>query len=156
MLIFLHQTELTRFYTKKLTRYNVDRSILEGFINLLELHNIPDIRSAIISNDIDLSQIWRLRQRKVSSDFRKWLREADPQSISDLEKAYIRVIGKITQADSLPVRSLRFAITSIAGLNPISGLIAGFVDNFFVDKWLSGYSPRLFFDELSNLFVNKF
>ncbi len=140
---------------KKLSRCKLDKSLLESFISLLELNNIPDIRYAVKSDDIDLSKIWSIREKKVSSNFRKWLRESNPQSGRDLEKAYVQVLGRNTLADTLPIRSIRFAITSIAGLNPIIGLVAGFADNFFVDKWLSGYSPKLFFDELSKLFVNK-
>jgi len=139
---------------KKLSRCKLDKSLLESFISLLELNSIPDIRHAVISGDVDLSTIWSLRQERISSKFRKWLREADPQNGRDLEKAYVHVLGKSTLADSLPVRSIRFAITSIAGLNSIIGLVAGAVDNFFVDKWLSGYSPKLLLDELSKLFKN--
>jgi hypothetical protein len=140
---------------KKLSRYKLEKSILDNFISLLELNSIPDIRHAVISNVIDLTKIWTLREKKISSKFRKWLREANPQDARDLEKTYVQVLGKSTLADSLPIRSLRFAITSIAGLNPIIGLVAGAVDNFFVDKWLSGYSPKLFLDELSKLLINN-
>ena len=122
---------------------------------MLELNNIPDIRQAVMSDDIDLSTIWSLRQKRISSQFREWLREASPQNRRDLEKAYVQVLGKSTLADSLPIRTIRFAVTTIAGLNPIVGLVAGAIDNFFVDKWLSGYSPKLLLDELSKLFQHK-
>jgi len=65
------------------------------------------------------------------------------------------VLGKSSLADSLPVRSIRFAITAIAGVNPLAGIVTGFVDNFFVEKWLSCYSPTLFLDELSNLYTTN-
>jgi hypothetical protein len=139
----------------KLSRYNVDKSLLDGFSSLLELNNIPDIRHAIISNDVDLPTIWSLRQKRVSSQFRNWLREANPQSSREMEKEYVNVLGKNTLAESLPIRTIRFAITTAAGINPIAGLVAGAIDNFFVDKWLSGYSPKLLLDELSKLFKGK-
>ncbi|MFZ3078990.1 MAG: hypothetical protein WA109_04830 [Bellilinea sp.] len=139
----------------KLARYKIDKSVLESFTSLLELNNIPDIRQAVMSDDIDLSTIWSLRQKRISSQFREWLREASPQNRRDLEKAYVQVLGKSTLADSLPIRTIRFAVTTIAGLNPIVGLVAGAIDNFFVDKWLSGYSPKLLLDELSKLFQHK-
>jgi hypothetical protein len=139
----------------KLSRYNVDKSLLDGFSSLLELNNIPDIRHAIISNDVDLPTIWSLRQKRVSSQFRNWLREANPQSSREMEKAYVHVLGKNTLAESLPIRTIRFAITTAAGINPIAGLVAGVIDNFFVDNWLSGYSPKLLLDELSKLFKGK-
>lgn len=138
----------------KLSRCKIDKSLLESFISLLELNSIPDIRHAVMSGDIDLSTIWSLRRKRISSQFREWLREANPQNSRDLEKAYVHALGKSTLADSLPVRAIRFAITSIAGINPIIGLATGATDNFFVDKWLSGYSPKLLLDELSKLFKN--
>lgn len=137
---------------RKLTRCKIDKSVIDGFISLLDLNNIPDIGQAIISGDIDLSNIWSLRQKKTSKKFRRWLREANPQNIRELEKAYVHALGKGTLADSLPVKSIRFAITSIAGINLAIGLVVGAVDNFFVDKWLSGFSPKLLFDDLSRLF----
>ena len=139
----------------KLSRYKIDKSLVESFTSLLELNNIPDIRQAVISDDVDLSTIWSLRQKKISSQFREWLREANPLNSRDLEKAYVHILGKSTLADSLPLRTIRFAITTVAGLNPLIGLAAGAIDNFFVDKWLSGYSPKLLLDELSKLFKGK-
>lgn len=144
-----------KILVNKLSRSEVDKSLLANFISLLELINIPDIRQAIISDDINLSEIWSIREKRISSKFRKWLREANPQDNRDLEKAYVQVLGKSSLAESLPVRSIRFAVTTIAGVNPIAGFVAGFIDNFFVDKWLSGYSPKLFLDELSNLYAKN-
>jgi hypothetical protein len=130
-------------------------ALLESFLSLLELNNIPDIRQAVMSGDIDISKIWSLRQKRNSSKFREWLRESNSKSSRDLEKAYVQAIGKNTLVDALPIRSIRFVITSVAGINPIIGLATGAVDNFFVDKWLSGYSPKLLLDEISKLFMNK-
>ena len=138
----------------KLSQHNLDKSVIKNFISLLELKNIPDIRQAINSGDMEASTIWSLRKKKHSAQFRRWLRESNPQDSRDLEKAYVRSLEKTTLADSLPLRVIRFAITSIAGVNPVAGLAIGGIDNFFVDKWLSGYSPKLFLDELSQLFKN--
>jgi hypothetical protein len=136
---------------KKLSRCKLDKSLVESFISLLELNNIPDIRHAVLAGGIDLPRIWSLRNRKISENFRKWLREVDPKNGRDLEKAYIEALGGKAFSESLPIKTLRFVITSLAGLNPAVGLITSAIDSFFVDKWLSGYSPKLFLDELSKL-----
>ena len=141
-----------KILARKLARSKIDKSLIEGFVSLLELNNIPDIGQAIMLGDIELSNIWSLRQKKLSKKFRSWLREANPQSSRELEKAYVHALTKDSLADSLPLKSIRFAITSIAGINPAIGLAVGAVDNYFVDKWLSGYSPKLLFDDLSRLF----
>jgi hypothetical protein len=139
----------------KLSRNKIDKPLLESFTSLLELNNIPDIRQAVISDDIDLPTVWSLRQKKIASQFREWLRDADPQNSRELEKAYVQILGKTTLADSLPLRTIRFAITTITGINPPTGFVVGAIDNFFVDRWLSGYSPKLLLDELSKLFKGK-
>lgn len=142
--------------TEKLARAGLDRSLLQGFIRLLELTDIPDIRAAVSSNALTLSDIWKIRQGTNARRFREWLREADPSDSRDLEKAYVQALGRSTLAESLPLRALRFALTTAVGiLRPDIGLVAGAIDSFFVDKWLKGYSPKLFFDELQRLSVEK-
>ena len=136
----------------KLARSGASTQLIEKFINLLELENIPDIRPAVESGDMSLSEIWKLRMRKEATQFRQWLREANPADARELEKAYIATLGESTVCSSLPVKILRFIITATAGaLQPLIGATVGVVDSFFIEKWLSGYSPRLFLDQLRSL-----
>jgi hypothetical protein len=135
----------------KLKRFQVNESLLESFSNLIELNNIPDIGSAITNNVIDLNSIWILRSKKNSTNFRKWLRDINPNNSRDLEKAYIAILGRESFSSSLPIKTIRLALTTLAGLIPPLGLAVSAVDCFFVDKWLNGYSPKLFFDDLSKL-----
>ena len=139
--------------TEKLAGAGLDRSLLQGFIRLLDLTDVPDIRVAVSSNAVTPSDIWEIRQGRNARRFREWLREADPSDSRDLEKAYVKALGRSTLADSLPLRALRFALTTAAGLIPGAGLAAGAIDSFFVDKWLKGYSPKLLLDELQRLSV---
>jgi hypothetical protein len=39
----------------------------------------------------------------------------------------------------------------VGALLPGAGIALDAVDTFFVDKWLLGYSPRLFLDDLGEL-----
>jgi hypothetical protein len=69
-----------------------------------------------------------------------------------LEKAYVAALGKSTAYTSLPVRVLRCIITtSLGAVEPISGTLVGAGDSFFIEKWLAGYSPRLFLDQMRRL-----
>ena len=57
---------------------------------------------------------------------------------------------------TLPTRVIRFAITTTSGiLNPVLGATTSILDSFFVDKWLKGFSPKLFLDELQELKIKK-
>jgi len=140
----------------KLARAGVGSNYLDGFISLLELNNIRDIRKAVTNDTIALLDIWKLRQKRISRNFRKWLRKATNKDARDIEKLYVESLGNRALVDSLPFRAIRFAVTNVANAeSPAMGLAFGVVDSFFVNKWLSGYSPKLFLDELSRIKIEK-
>jgi hypothetical protein len=77
-----------------------------------------------------------------------------------LAKLYTQSLEKERWISSYPARTLRWAVIAAAGA--IASRVAGIpgeigvaalagVDSLFVEKWLSGYSPRLFIDELKRL-----
>jgi len=46
---------------------------------------------------------------------------------------------------ALPSKSIRYVLTlGLDAVNPVSGIVAGFVDNFVIDKLLSGWRPNHF------------
>ena len=136
----------------KLIRAGVGSNYLDGFLSLLELNNIPDIGKATANDSISLLDIWKLRERRISKNFRKWLRKATNKDAREIEKLYVESLRNRALVDSLPLRAIRFAITSTASAAfPAIGLPVAVIDSFFVNKWLSGYSPRLFLDELSRI-----
>ena len=140
----------------KLIRAGVGSNYLDGFVSLLELNNIPDIGKAIADDNISLLDIWKLRKKRISKDFRKWLRKATNKDARNIERLYVASLGNKALIDSLPLRAIRFAITSVASaVSPAIGLPFGIVDSFFVNKWLSGYSPKLFLDELSKIRIEN-
>lgn len=145
-----------RLLLEKVRRAGAPQDILEGFIHLLELNELPDIPAAIVDGTVSASDIWEIRNTPDAVQFREWLREEAPRNADELTGAYIRALGRETLADRMPVRLLRLAITSVAGLIPgvggfLGGLAAEAVDSFFVERWLQGYSPKLFIDELQRL-----
>ena len=72
----------------KLLRAGYNSSRLEGFIKLLKLNSIPDIRPAIESGALTLPQVWKMRQSRRSQLFREWLAKADADSPDDLVRLY--------------------------------------------------------------------
>lgn len=149
-----------RLLQAKLARAGATSSALENFLRLLDLNDIPDIGVAVEAGDRSLSDIWCIRKEKASIRFREWLRQADTGDASELEKAYVESLGQPSIYNRLPTRIMRFVITAgistgVALTYPAAGIAAGIainlVDSFFVEKWLRGYSPRLFLDRLSEL-----
>ncbi|NIR51129.1 hypothetical protein GWO43_21215 [candidate division KSB1 bacterium] len=133
----------------KLSRSGI---LSEGFCTLLELNDIPDIGLAVREGRMNLKRIWAIRKKKASSDFRRWLRELQPENVRELEKAFVNSLVEDSMISSLPAKVIRFCITTVAGLmNPIAGLATGTVDSFFVDKLFKGFAPKIFFDELRKL-----
>lgn len=141
---------------QKVYRAKIPQGLSDGFSKLLDLNNIPDIRSAIVNNAIEMSNILAIRESSKGKKFRNWLREANVHYARDLERAYVEALGKNTLADSIPLRSMRFTITFLTGLaNPAIGLGIDIVDSFFIDNWLKGFTPKLFLDELQTLSISK-
>ena len=55
-------------------------------------------------------------------------------------------------SEHLPLRSLRFALTTIVGLFfTIPGVVVSAADGFFLSKFVNGYRPKLMLDELRRL-----
>lgn len=142
--------------TEKLGRKDIAKPLGDAFIKLLDLRNIPDIRPAVADNSISLSKLWDIRESKNGEKFRDWLRKVNPEDSRTLERAYVEMLEKDTLAESLPVRLLRFAITTASGIiDPLIGTGISMLDSFFVDKWLKGYSPKLFLDDLRELTIKE-
>lgn len=136
----------------KLKRSDIQSNMTDGFGALLELNDMPDIGKAVVDNSVPFSEIWKLRNRNNSKKFRKWLRELNINNAKEIQKLYVASLENKSIVESLPLRIFRFALTaSLGAVEPALGLSVGVVDSFFVNKWLSGYSPKLFLDELNEV-----
>lgn len=138
--------------TSKLSRHGVKPSETERVLGLLELAGVPDVGAAVAEEQVELADIWRIRQSRNSRQFREWLQESDAHSARDLEKAYVESLGSDSAIESWPARTLRFLITTGIGVaNPIAGLVVGATDSLFVERLLGGYRPKFFIDDLKTL-----
>lgn len=137
---------------RKLLRSGMLTVVPDGFARLLELNGIPDIRVAIESGTLSLSDIWELRQTRIAERFRQWLVDAEPKTSRDLERLYVESLGRTSLVQSLPARVVRFALTTAVGTaEPFSGVALGVIDSFFAEKFLAGYRPKLMIDEIRKL-----
>ena len=136
----------------KLQRAKVAPAALENFISLLDLEGVPDPGAAVASGEKSFADILRIRGKRLSRRFRKWLRTADSGSARELERLYVSSLGRKSFYDKLPAQSLRFALTRAAdAVLPGAGAGVELVDSFFVRGWVEGYSPKLFLDQLRKL-----
>jgi len=145
---------------EKLAHVGANAEMLAAFTSLLELNSIPDLHPAISKGEIALGNVWRLRNSRKGAEFREWLRNASPSDARDLERAYVASISQEARADKWPTKAIRFIITTAAGMIPgIGGLLGGLgteiAGSFFLDKWINGYSPKLFIDELQKLVPSR-
>ena len=138
---------------EKLARQGAAQSTIDGFQRLLDLTDMPDIAAAVSGGFLSLPDVIEIRQTKHAAEFRQWLRTASPQDARDLERAFVASVSRPTLTDSLPLKALRFVITTAAGLVlPVAGgIVVSAVDSFVVDRWLQGFSPTMFLDDLRRL-----
>jgi hypothetical protein len=145
----------------KVLRAGLRSSLEPGFLCLAELAHIPDIGLAVEAGDLTLSDIWVIRKKNSARQFRKWLQSLETCDSRELEQCYVEAIGRKYKCSTLPIRVLRMcgvtAASTLLGLTggPVAGFVSGLAlaaaDNYFVDHWLRGYSPRLFMDEIHAL-----
>lgn len=145
-----------KIFNSKIARCAAGHNVVDGFMRLLELINVPDIENAIINNNLIFDDVLKVRSSKNGTMFRQWLQQADIEEARDLEKAYVASLQEVPFINTLPGKTLRFIVTTAVGaLQPVAGLVSGCADSYFVEKWLSGYAPKLFIDEMRALMINK-
>ncbi len=66
----------------------------------------------------------------------------------DVTHRYVESLGGGSWLDKIPVRVMRFAVTTgWSCIEPITGAIATTVDNFLLRAWFPNKTPRLFLKE---------
>lgn len=99
------------------------------------------LREVVNSGERSFSEFRRLLEK--ADRFKSWLKSINPdqQVIAEYHKAATAE----TWIDSLPVKGIRFAICTAAGLaGPFTGLGAGAVDTFLIEKIFRGWRPHHF------------
>jgi hypothetical protein len=125
---------------------------LKGYLSILELRNIPNVGKAVAQGEISFEDLLKIRQNNNSVKFRSWLRNNDTKDPEELKKLYVDSLEKKLWIETLPGKSLRFAITTGIGvINSPVGLVISVIDNFYLERWMKGYSPKIFLDEISKL-----
>jgi hypothetical protein len=101
--------------TEKILKSKIERcagghDVVEGFMRLLELINVPDIENAIISNNLSFDDVLKVRSSRNGTMFREWLQKAEVEEARDLEKAYVASLQDVPLVNSFPVKDIKVSI----------------------------------------------
>lgn len=128
----------------------------EGFRQILQLNRIPDIPSAVANEVIGLERVIQCRCSRKGEQFRRWIANLKPTDDPDeIAALYVETLTRKHWLQRFPFRVVRFLLTSAAsaipGIGSFAGPVSSAIDSFFLERWLQGYSPQLFLDDLRNL-----
>jgi hypothetical protein len=131
-----------------------------AFSSILQIPGVPDIQMAVADGRLELADAWAARATTNARKFRIWLKSADASDSRELARSYVDLLGSPSLLGSLPMKALRWAILATAGaiasrqagvLGEIATAAAAGIDSVFLEKWLTGWSPVLFIDELRHI-----
>jgi hypothetical protein len=140
----------------KLGRAGLLPTASENLVRVMELSGVPDVTEAVTSSAVSLNEVWKVRQEKEAIEFRNWFRSIDDPNPRTIEKAYVESLSRSSFYNRLPTKIVRFAVTTAADvLFKGAGTLIGVADNFFIEKWLTGFSPKLFLDKWRELAIEE-
>lgn len=133
----------------KMHRLTQDDKLVQDFMRILEVNNMPDLTSIISKNALTFEDLIRIRNKSDTINFRKWLHSESAVYSEDIIKAYVAAITKPTIMDRFSLKAIRFIIPNLVGLiNAIGGLAASGIDSFVLPNLVNRKSPKVFLDNL--------
>ena len=116
------------------------------------LPDSPSLAEVIESGERSFDEFLLLLDR--AGRFKDWLKGVNPDE--NLVRSYMRDVSSEGWVQRLPAKSLRYVLTlALDATNPGAGLVAGFMDNFVVEKLLSGWRPNHFISGRLGPFVQE-
>lgn len=128
---------------------------LQGFLELLTLEGLPNVGTAFTSGEVDIKNVLSLRESAPARSFRDWLAGVDPINKEEVLGAYIHKLKETPVLQRVPLKALRFLVTSALGKIPGVGEVASFCDSFLLEKWFGGSSPKVLMDEIRRVVIKR-
>lgn len=123
-----------------LRRTHLNTSSQQNFSTVV-LPDTPSLAEVIDSGERSFDDFLKLLDK--ASRFKDWLKATNPDE--DLLQTYMRDISSKGWIEKLPSKSIRYVLTlGLDAANPVLGIVAGFIDNFVIEKLLSGWRPNHF------------
>jgi len=137
-------------YAELLRRSSLNTTSLQQFTEVV-LPDTKTVAEVIDAGERTISEFLVLLDR--AARFKSWTKSVNPDE--NLVRTYVRDVSSEGWIQRLPQKSMRYAFTlALDASNPIAGMVAGFVDNFVLEKLLSGWRPNHFITTRLQPFVN--
>lgn len=137
-------------YAELLRRSSLNTTSLQQFTEVV-LPDTKTVAEVIDAGERSISEFLVLLDK--AERFKNWTKSVNPDE--DLVRTYVRDVSSEGWIQRLPQKSMRYAFTlALEASSPIAGMIAGFVDNFVLEKLLSGWRPNHFITTRLQPFVN--
>lgn len=156
----------------KICQQNLDNigkayNVAEGTSSILNLENIPDLKSLFINEKLKFDDIFTLRHLSNAKYYRKWINGiAEDSNAEEITREYLNQIkgtskffnsggGKFVR--NLGMFGVGTALgAAVAGpVGAAAGFGLGLLDTFVLDGILIGKNPSMFVDELKNKIENE-
>ena len=156
----------------KICEQNLDNigkayNVSEGTSAILNLENLPDLKSLFINEKLQFEDLFTLRHLSNAKYFRKWINETSESSNAiEITREYLNQIkgsnkfynsgeGKLIR--NLGMFGVSTALgTAVAGpAGAVAGFGLGLLDTFVLDGILKGKNPSMFIDDLRKNIKNE-
>jgi len=145
---------------KNLNNIGKAYNVTESATSILNLENLPDLKSLFKSQRLNFDDIFRLRHLSNAKYFRKWINQVSADAnAQEVTREYLNEIkgsskffnsegGKFVRNIGMFGASTALG-TAIAGpAGAIAGFGLGLLDSFVLDGILVGKNPSMFIDDI--------
>jgi len=117
---------------------------ISPFSKISSVKGIPDLFSLYKNRTITMEEIIACRNTFNGGLFRKWYSSTD----YDEQKILQTLINKGAKQSQF-MKFARFIYPNVLGLiNPVAGVASSAIDSYIVNKFIEGWSPTLFLDDV--------
>lgn len=143
----LLRSKIERMLKKAKRQHRAKRSS-EAFSSILRLNRMIDVGSVVAAGQLGFDEIAKIRSGNRAKEFRRWFHTNVASNPDEACREYVEAIQRPNLTDKLPSKIIRFVVVSLLGRIPILGDAVSLADSFVLDRFLGGYSPKFFIDEL--------
>jgi len=135
-----------RFLKKAQLSVRTDE-ILKDFSRILNLSEV-NIGEAITAGSLGFHDISQMRVSSDFASFRKWFHENIASNPTEANREYVKAISKPEITDRLPMKKVKYVVTSLDSLSPYLEQFVSSPDNFIWNLIIKGNSQKYLIDEL--------
>jgi len=119
---------------------------IEIFKDINDMKGLPNLGELYLSNIISLDDIFKIRESIDGKVFRIWYDSKE----YDKEKTLKHIINSVdSKLSGIISKHIRWIVPVVAGIiEPITGIASSYSNSFIADKFLKGYHPNLFLDNV--------